>query len=67
MAMILEQDQPIVNVRTEHKLKRKRRAGGTVAMLTEPRNKKYKISSNFGRMYDNSSVPFGYIYGVMYR
>ena len=61
MAMILEQGEPIVNVHTEHKIKRKRSAGGTVAIVTEPENKRYKISFKRRRMHDNSFFPFGYI------
>jgi len=33
-AMILEQGEPIVNVHTEHKFKRKGRAGGAVDIVT---------------------------------
>ena len=61
-AMMLEQGEPIVNVHTEHKIKRKRRAGGTVAIVAEPENKRYRISFKKRRMHDHSSVPFGYIY-----
>ena len=34
-AMILEQGEPVVNVHTERKIKRKRKTGGTVAITTE--------------------------------
>ena len=34
-AIILQQGEPVVNVHPEHKLKRKRKAGGTVAIVTE--------------------------------
>ena len=34
-AMILEQCEPVVNVHTERKIERKRKAGGTVAIATE--------------------------------
>jgi len=51
------------NVHTEHKIKRKRRAGGVVDLLTEPENKRYRISFfKRRRMPDHSSVPLGYIY-----
>ena len=61
-AMILEQGEPIVNVHTEHKIKRKRLAGGTVDIVTEPENKRYRIFFfKRWRMHDHSSVPFGYI------
>ena len=49
---------------TEYKIKRKRRAGGTVATVTESEDKRYGISFKRRRMHDHSSVPFGYI-GVM--
>jgi len=35
-AMILEQGEAIVNLHTEHKIKRKRRAGWTVSIVSEP-------------------------------
>ena len=40
-AMILEHGEPVVNLHTEHKIKHKRRAGGTVDIVTEPESKKY--------------------------
>jgi len=61
--MILEQGEPIVIVHTEHKIKRKK-AGGTIAIVTEPENKRYgKSFFKRRRMHDHSSVPLGYIYG----
>ena len=60
-AMILEQSEPIVNVHTEHNFKRKRRAGGTVDIVTEPENKRYRISFKRRRMHYHSSVPLDYI------
>ena len=61
-AMILEHCEPIVNVHTEHKIKRKRRAGGTVAIVTEPENKRYKISFfERHRMHKHWLVLFGFI------
>jgi len=62
-AMILGQGESVVNVHTEHKIKRKRRAGGVVDLVTEPENKRYRISFFKRRlMSDHSSVPLGYIY-----
>jgi len=53
---------PLVNVHTEHKIKRKRRDGGVVDLVTEPENKRYRISFfKRRRMYEHSSVPLGYI------
>ena len=43
-AMILGQGESVVNVHTEHKIKRKRRAGGLVDLVTEPENFWYRIS-----------------------
>jgi len=44
------------------KIKRKKRAGGTVALVTEPEYKRYRISFfKRRRMHDNSSVNFGYV------
>jgi len=60
-AMILKQAEPVDIVHKERKIKRKRKAGGTVAILTEPDDKKYRI--NFfksRRMHDHSYVPFVY-------
>jgi len=54
-AIILEHSEPIVNVHTEHKIKRKRRAGGTVAIVSDPENKSYRISFfKRRRMHDHS-------------
>jgi hypothetical protein len=62
--MILEKGESIVNVHTEHKIKRKRRAGGTVDVVTEPENKRYRISFfKRLRMHEHSSVPLGYMEG----
>jgi len=61
-AMILGQGKSVVNVHTEHKSKRKRRAGGVVDVVTEPGNKRYRISFfKRRRMPDHSLVPLGYI------
>jgi hypothetical protein len=62
-AMILGKGESVVNVHTEHKIKRKRRAGGTVDVVTEPENKRYSIPFfKRRRMHDHSSVPLCYIY-----
>ena len=59
--IILEQGQPFVNVHMEHKIKRKR-AGATVDIVTEPENKRYIISFfKRRRMHGHSSIPLGYI------
>ena len=61
-AMILGHDESVVNVHKEHKIKRKWRAGGVVVLVTEPENKRYRISFfKRRRIYDHSSVPLGYI------
>ena len=60
-AIVLEQDEPIFKVHTEHKIKRNRRAGGTVDVVTGTENKRYRISFFKRRMHDHSSVPLGYI------
>jgi len=50
-----------VTVHTEKKIKRKRNGGGTVAIVTEPEDKLYRISFLKRRgLGDNSSVAFGY-------
>ena len=64
-AMIMEQGEPIVNVHTEHGIKRKRRADGLIDIVTEHENKRYRVSFfKRRRMHDNSSVPLGYIQGM---
>jgi len=61
-AMILGQGESVVNLHTEHKIKRNRRAGVVVDLETEPENKRYGISFfKRRRMPDHSSVPLGYI------
>ena len=61
-AMIFEQGESVVNVHTEHKIKRKKRAGVLVDLVTEPENKRYRISLfKRPRMPLNSSVLRGYI------
>jgi hypothetical protein len=59
-AMILEQCEPVANVHTESKIKRKRNAGGTAAIVTQPEDKRYRIFFKGHRKHDHSSVPFGY-------
>ena len=60
-AMILGMGEPKVTLHTEKKIERKRNGGGTVAIVTLPEDKMYRISS-FKRQIlgENSSVPFGY-------
>ena len=54
-------EPPVVNVHNENKIKRKRKGVGTVAIVTEPENKTYRISFfKSRRLGDNRSVPFGY-------
>jgi hypothetical protein len=61
-SIILGQGESVVNVNTEHKIKRKRSAGGVVDLVTEPENKRCRISFfKRRRMSDHSSVPLGYI------
>jgi len=61
--MILRQGESVVNVHMEHKIKRKRRAGWVVDLVTETENKRSRISFfERRRMPNNSSVPLGYIY-----
>ena len=59
--MILETGvETTATVHTEKKIKRKGK-GGTVAIVTEPEDKTYRISFfKRRRLADNSSVPFGY-------
>jgi len=60
-AMILGTGEPTVSVHTKKKMKRKRNGGDTVAIVTEPEDKMYRISFfKRRRLGDNSSVPFGY-------
>jgi len=60
-ALILGMGEPTVTVHTEKKIKRKKNGGGTVAIVTEPEDKMYRISFfKRRRLGDNSSVPFMY-------
>ena len=52
-AMILGQGESVVNEHTVHKIKRKRRAFGVVDLVTEPENKRYRISFKRRRMPDH--------------
>ena len=54
--------EPTVTVPTDKKIKLKRKGeGGTVAIVTEPEDKTYRISFfKRRRLAYNSSVPFGY-------
>ena len=52
----------VVTVHSEKKIKRKRRVGGVISIITEPEDKIYRISFfKRRRLNDNNSVPFGYI------
>jgi len=59
--MVLETGvEPTVTVHTEKNIKRKRKGGGTVAIVTEPEDKTYRVSFFKRRsLVDNSSFPFG--------
>ena len=61
--MILNREpDSVVVVHTDHKIKRKkRRSKGAVSIITEPEDKRYRISFfKRRRLNDNNSVPFGY-------
>jgi len=55
-------DEPtVVTVHTEERIKRMRKGGGTVSIVTEPDDKIYRISFfSRRRLVYNKSVPFGY-------
>jgi len=59
--MILEQSEPVLNVHTERTTKRKRKVRGTVAVVIEHEDKRYRLFF-FKRhqMLEHSSVLFGY-------
>jgi len=62
-AVILGQGESVVDVHTEHKIKRKRRVGGVVDLEKEPENKRYRIFFfKRRRKPGHSSVPLGYLY-----
>jgi len=48
-------------VHTEKKIKRKRKAEGGVPIITEPKDKMYRITFfKRRRLADNTSLPYGY-------
>ena len=57
-----DEPSPVINVHTEKKIKRKRKAaGGLVSIVTEPEDKIYSISFfKRRRLDDHTPVPFGY-------
>ena len=60
-ALILGTGEPTVTVHKEKNIKRKMNVGGTVAIVTEPEDKMYRISFFKRRsLAENSSVRFGY-------
>ena len=62
--MILGTGEPTVTIHTEKKIKRKRKGGVTVVVVTEPEDKLYRISFfKRRRLGDNTSVPLGYKQG----
>jgi len=59
--MILGPGEPTVKEHAEKKIKRKRKGGGTVAIVTEHEDKMYRISFfKRRRLADSSSFPFRY-------
>ena len=61
--MILNREpNRVMTVHNEKKIKRKRRVGGAVSIVTEPEDKIYWTSFlKRLSLSDNNSVPFGYI------
>ena len=61
--MILNREPDhVVIVHTEHMIKRKRKLEGVVSIITEPEDKKYRISFfKRRRLNGNNSVLFGYV------
>jgi hypothetical protein len=60
-SMISRGEPESVTVHTDKKIKRKRKGEGTVAIITEPEDKLYRISFfKRRRLPNNSSVPIGY-------
>ena len=58
---IILKEGPVVTVHNAKKIKRKRKGGGVVSIITEPEDKIYRISFfKRRRLGDNTSVPFGY-------
>ena len=61
MILGIGKEEPTLTVHNEIKIKSKRNGGGTVAIVTEPEDKMYRISFFKRRsLADNSTVPFGY-------
>ena len=62
--MILgKEEERTVTVHSEHKIKRKRKSegGGIVSIVTEPKDKIYRILFfKRRRLNDETSLPFGY-------
>jgi hypothetical protein len=53
--------QDVVLVHTDKKIKRKRKDGGGVSLISEPEDKIYRVSFfKRRRLSNNNSVPFGY-------
>lgn len=61
--MILNREPDhMVAVHTENTIKRKRKLGDVVSIITEPEDKKYMVSFfKRRRLNDSNSVPFGYV------
>ena len=60
-AMILEEGEPVVYVHSERKIKRKRKAVRTVALLTESEVKSYRLSFfKMRRMHEHSCISLGW-------
>ena len=58
--MILKEGRDVI-VHTEHKIKRERKRGAIVSIITDPEDKTYRISFfKRLRLSDDTSVPFGY-------
>jgi len=56
-----DEPQSVVNVHLQKKIKRKRKGGGLVSIVTEPQDKTFRISFlKRQRLVDLTSVPFGY-------
>ena len=49
-----------MTVLTDRKIKRKRKGGGIVSIVTEPEDNLYAISFKRRGLNDKTSVPFGY-------
>jgi hypothetical protein len=63
--MILEEGEPVVYVHSERKIKRKRKAVRTVALLTESEVKSYRLSFfKMRRMHEHSCISLGVYIGL---